>query len=79
MAAVVYAFTLAASTTPTIQIAPGVKLPLVSLGTGSGQHGDVANATATWINTGGKAIGEQSIRTPRRYAIGAADVGPFLS
>ena len=43
---------------PSITIAPGVKLPLVSLGTGSGQHGDVVNATATWVNSGGKAIGK---------------------
>jgi len=44
--------------TPTIQIAPGVNLPFVVLGTGSGQHGDVANATATWLSssTGGVGI-----------------------
>ena len=34
---------------PTISIAPGINLPLVTLGTGSGQKGDVANATALWL------------------------------
>jgi len=31
-------------------------LPLVSLGTGSGQHADVAAATELWISVGGTAI-----------------------
>ena len=34
-------------------IAPGVNLPMVSLGCGSGQKGDVVNATKLWIQAGG--------------------------
>lgn len=42
---------------PSVPIAPGVKpLPMVSLGTGSGQHADVAAATALWLRVGGRAI-----------------------
>jgi hypothetical protein len=41
---------------PTVTLAPGTNLPMVSLGTGSGQKGDVANATETWIRVGGVAI-----------------------
>jgi hypothetical protein len=41
---------------PTIPIAPGVDLPVVSLGTGSGQHGQVANATYLWLTSGGVGI-----------------------
>lgn len=39
-----------------VPIQPGVTMPFVSLGTGSGQKGDVANATALWIQTGGFGI-----------------------
>lgn len=56
---VVAAACLATPTTaaiPSVPIAPGVNLPVVSLGTGSGQHGDVANATALWIQAGGVGI-----------------------
>jgi 2,5-diketo-D-gluconate reductase A len=45
-----------ATVIPSVTIAPGVDLPMVSLGTGSGQHGDVANATYLWIKAGGTAI-----------------------
>ena len=31
-------------------------MPVLNLGTGSGQHGDVANATALWIGVGGVGI-----------------------
>jgi diketogulonate reductase-like aldo/keto reductase len=31
-------------------------MPVLNLGTGSGQHGDVANATALWIGVGGIGI-----------------------
>ena len=44
------------ATGPSVPIAPGINLPMVSLGTGSGQHGDVANATALWIQAGGIGI-----------------------
>ena len=41
-----------------LSLSQGVNLPFVVLGTGSGQHGDVANATATWLSssTGGVGI-----------------------
>lgn len=45
-----------AASIPSVQISAGVHLPLVSLGTGSGQHGRVANATASWLLEGGTAI-----------------------
>ena len=38
---------------PTIQIAPGVRMPFVVLGTGSGQKGSVENATALWLRQAG--------------------------
>lgn len=42
---------------PSIPLGPGIpSLPLVSLGTGSGQHADVAAATKTWLQAGGRAI-----------------------
>ena len=42
---------------PSVPIAPNVPpLPLVSLGTGSGQHEDVAAATELWLRLGGRAI-----------------------
>ena len=42
---------------PSVLIAPGVSLPLISLGTGSGQHsGDVAATTKVWLSVGGRAI-----------------------
>lgn len=44
------------SAVPTVRIAPGVNMPFVSLGTGSGQKGNVTNATATWIEMGGVGI-----------------------
>jgi diketogulonate reductase-like aldo/keto reductase len=40
-----------------IDIGRGVALPMVALGTGSGQHGPVANATRLWLrNSSGVAI-----------------------
>ena len=47
-ASIAIALAAALSAAPTIEIAPGVHMPYVSLGTGSGQHGDVKNATALW-------------------------------
>lgn len=42
---------------PSTPIAPGVApLPLVSLGTGSGQHADVVAATQLWLKIGGRSI-----------------------
>ena len=41
---------------PTIPIAPEILLPLVSLGTGSGQKGNVTNATLLWLEAGGIAF-----------------------
>ena len=46
-----------ASAIPTIPIGTaGQRMPLVSLGTGSGQHGDVSNATGMWLQVGGSGI-----------------------
>ena len=44
---------LRATATPKV---PGLGLPLVSLGTGSGMHADVAAATELWVKVGGIAI-----------------------
>jgi len=42
---------------PGVPLGPGVRpIPLVSLGTGSGQHADVAMATKLWLSIGGRAI-----------------------
>ena len=41
---------------PSVRIAPTGALPLVSLGTGSGQHADVAAATKLWLSLGGRGI-----------------------
>jgi len=47
----------AADAIPTISVGTaGQRMPLVSLGTGSGQHGDVENATAMWLQVGGSGI-----------------------
>jgi len=45
-----------ASSAPVIEIAPGVKLPYVSLGLGSGQKGNVTQAVPDWISVGGKSF-----------------------
>ena len=62
---------------PTVALSPTVVLPMVALGTGSGQKGDVANATALWLGaTAGIAI-DTSIVYENEGAIarGAAAVG----
>lgn len=42
---------------PTVTINPGLEMPMVVMGTGSGQKGDVENATATWLaQAGGTGI-----------------------
>ena len=41
---------------PSTQIAPGIHLPMVSLGTGSGQKGNVTDATLLWLQAGGTAF-----------------------
>jgi diketogulonate reductase-like aldo/keto reductase len=38
---------------PKIAIAPGVQMPMLVMGTGSGQKGDVANATQLWLGAAG--------------------------
>lgn len=45
-----------AAQVPTVKIAPGVRMPMVNLGTGSGMHGDVSQATVDWIANGGRGI-----------------------
>merc|ERR1719453_431096 len=39
-----------------IEIAPGVLLPYVNLGTGSGQKGNVSDAVRLWFEAGGVGI-----------------------
>ena len=48
--------TSALAPAPAIEIAPGVDMPYVSLGFGSGQKGDVVSATELWVNAGGVGI-----------------------
>ena len=55
-AVLVVCVTLALASGPTVPVAPGVNMPFVSLGTGSGQKGDVVNATALWVQAGGVGI-----------------------
>lgn len=52
VAALPLALAAAVEPAPTLTIAPGLELPYVSLGTGSGQKGDVENATAIWLGPG---------------------------
>jgi diketogulonate reductase-like aldo/keto reductase len=40
-------------TIPNIPIGPNINLPMVSLGTGSGQKGNVTQATLLWLEAGG--------------------------
>ena len=51
LAATLAAPACAVSPAPTVEIAPGVMLPYVAMGTGSGQHGNVSNATALWLGS----------------------------
>lgn len=44
-------FAHAVAPAPTIEIAPGILLPMVILGTGSGQKGNVSDATALWLGS----------------------------
>ena len=62
---------------PTVTIAKGVELPYVALGTGSGQHGSVANATALWLEkSAGEAIDTSIIyRDQREIAAGLEAAG----
>ena len=53
---VVFALASASPSAPTVPVAPGVNMPFISLGTGSGQKGDVVNATALWVQAGGGGI-----------------------
>ena len=38
---------------PTIRIAPGIDMPMVVVGTGSGQKGEVADAVSLWLGPAG--------------------------
>ena len=75
----------AVSPAPTVEIAPGVMLPYVAMGTGSGQHGNVSNATALWLgSSAGVAIDTSIIYKDEPAiasgiaAIGAARASFFL-
>ena len=49
--------TLSTAPIPSVPLGPAKpSLPFVSLGTGSGQHADVASATSLWLSAGGRAI-----------------------
>jgi diketogulonate reductase-like aldo/keto reductase len=41
---------------PSVPIGSGERLPMLSLGTGSGQHANVSLATQVWLSSGGRAI-----------------------
>ena len=46
-----------AAVVPTVPVGTaGQRMPMISLGTGSGQHGDVENATAMWLQCGASGI-----------------------
>lgn len=56
---------------PTIDIGRGVALPMVALGTGSGQHGPVANATRLWLqNSSGVGV-DTSLDYKDEWAVAA--------
>jgi diketogulonate reductase-like aldo/keto reductase len=46
-----------AAPAPTATIAPGVELPLVVIGTGSGQLGNVSDAVRLWLASSGGGVG----------------------
>lgn len=55
--ATMFSFLSATGAIPTVPVGTaGQRMPLISLGTGSGQHGDVENATAMWLQVGGSGI-----------------------
>jgi len=55
---------------PTISIAQGVHLPYIALGTGSGQHGEVMNATRTWLTDSAGVAIDSAIIYKNERAIG---------
>eukprot|EP01062_Namystynia_karyoxenos_P000822 TRINITY_DN10298_c0_g3_i1.p1 TRINITY_DN10298_c0_g3~~TRINITY_DN10298_c0_g3_i1.p1 ORF type:complete len:324 (+),score=125.07 TRINITY_DN10298_c0_g3_i1:106-972(+) len=67
---------VAAAAVPSIEIAPGVQLPMVSLGTGSGQKGNVSEAVRLWLGAGGTSIDTAYIyRDEKDIAQGLAEAG----
>eukprot|EP01065_Artemidia_motanka_P044280 TRINITY_DN627_c0_g1_i5.p1 TRINITY_DN627_c0_g1~~TRINITY_DN627_c0_g1_i5.p1 ORF type:complete len:314 (+),score=108.03 TRINITY_DN627_c0_g1_i5:75-944(+) len=65
-----------AASVPTITIAPGVNLPVIALGTGSGQKGDVVNATQLWLKAGGTAFDTAyNYQDEQEIAAGLAQAG----
>ena len=79
--AALLAVACAVTPAPTVDIAPGVALPFVALGTGSGQHGNVANATALWLkSSAGVAIDSSIIyKDEPAVAAGVAAAGAARS
>jgi len=75
-----------AAAAPSVEIAPGVRMPMVALGTGSGQKGNVSDAVATWLDpqVGGVAIDtahdydDQAFVAAGVKAAGAARSAVFL-
>ena len=77
-----------AAAPPSLPIAPGVSLPYVSLGTGSGIHHpgvNVTDAVTMWLRAGGAAIdtaydyGTQRLIAKGVAAAGPATTAPFLT
>ena len=64
-------------TVPKVTIAPGVEMPMIVMGTGSGQKGDVVNATTLWLSrAGGTGIDTaHSYRDQDEIAQGLAATG----
>lgn len=75
----------AASSVPTVPVGKDGHLPMVSLGTGSGQHADVAATTSLWLTSGGTAIDTAYMYHDEQYikqgiaAAGAARDSFFLT
>lgn len=47
---------IGAAAIPTVTLSGNVNMPMVALGTGSGQKGNVTDATMLWLQAGGMAI-----------------------
>ena len=48
---------------PQITVAPGVDLPMVALGTGSGQKGNVSDAVQLWLKALGTTADREAAET----------------
>ena len=70
---------------PSVPVGKDGHLPMVSLGTGSGQHADVAATTSLWLSSGGTAIDTAYMYHDEQYikqgiaAAGAARDSLFIT